>query len=244
MRIVECSMWMLLVSFSMFAQEITIPISDTSSPGAPVVNEGRVTIFEQAYNDKEMVSRSGEWRVKNVSSKPIVALVETLFLRSPSGVTMEPLAEYDAFFHPQLVAPGAAISLSINPPGARVIKRNSSGSTEATCEVVTRWVQFLDGSTFGDSKYAADLLKDRKEIQTALADLNNTYVAEGLDKFIQRLEEPQSGIADAYIGHLRDDYESSGHDSQLTLERLRLHLRVAAERAALMHVTETGSRNP
>jgi hypothetical protein len=216
------------------AEETTISITETTTAGSPVQNTGSVTLSETAIDEKRAVMSHGDdWTVKNVSQKPIVAFVETLLVRDANGVSVERKAQYDAFFHPELVAPGATISLSEESQGKRVIiAKFIPPPVSPTCEVTVRWVQYADGSTFGDSKYAEQLLQDRVAIRGILEHLKDVYTNEGPEKFDEQLQERfHPPDADGYIEHIRIVRRNRG--AQKAIDTVTLHLNVAQQRALL-----------
>jgi hypothetical protein len=215
------------------AEETTISITETITAGSPVQNTGSVTLSEAAIDEKRAVmSHSDEWTVKNVSQKPIVAFVETLLVRDADAVRVERKALYDAFFHPELVAPGETISLSEESHGKQVISAKFIPPASPTCEVTVRWVQFADGSTFGDSKYAEQLLQDRVAIRGILEHLKDVYTNEGPEKFDEQLQERfHPPDADGYIEEIRIVRRNRG--AQKAIDTVTLHLNAAQQRALL-----------
>jgi hypothetical protein len=233
MKIAARVLWVLLTCVPMMAGTRTVPIVDNSPAGTPIVNSGSVTLTENNSRGIESMSRRDDWTAKNVSQKSIVVLVETLNIRYSNGHTVQRIAEYDAFFHPQIVNPGSAIDLSYEPSDTHVADEKYSSLTQPSCEVEVRWVQFLDGTTLGDAKYAEHILESRRDIWSALSRLHKVFEQQGSDEFLKQLKEPNpSAMVDAYLEHLRNFQRE--HDTQGALGRLEEHLKMAETRSQLI----------
>jgi hypothetical protein len=235
MRRILLTALLLALSAAALADEMSVPISDGSPAGSPLENKGVCRLSETGT---EMRSRP-LWTVGNISRKPIVAYVETLVVRYSSGLTTEMTRNWEFFSHPNIMGPGEEITLpdgrsptiAPDPNGA---PGNSSASVRPACEAYARWVQFLDGTVFGDPKYAEELLKVRAATYAALLHLGNVYTNQGLERFDEALHKPvQPPEVDTYIDHLRR-YEKE-HGVQATAEKLQLHIKIAEERSKLMH---------
>src|SRR5215471_9768092 len=176
----------LAVAIPVSASDLTTPIVDKSSSGSAVKNTGTVTVSSRIENGNVLVSHQDNWKAHNISTRPIVALVESLSVHFPGGHVITRLARYEAFFHPTLIGPSEEVDLWAPPSGEQV---NPSGmdSGEPYCEAKLLWAQFADGSTFGDEKYSVDLLRERKETWSALAHLDDVYKSRGADAFLEEL---------------------------------------------------------
>lgn len=209
-----------------------LPMIDKSAPGSPLENTGSVTLTENLnHEDKVVISHSDDWTVKNISGKPIVALVETLIIQDNERIIIDNSSQYDAFFHPQLMDSGQTISFSKELElSARYVLDSAPASP--SCQVIVRWVQFADGSTFGDSTFAKELFADRAAILQGLRRLRDAYVNGGSEKFVEQLQERLiRPTADAYIGHIRDVQQK--HGTEAAIVTLTTHLTIGEERTKL-----------
>jgi hypothetical protein len=93
-----------------FADDFVVPIIDKSASGSPLENIGSVTLSETIKDGKSTRSREIEWTVRNKSPKAIVTVVETLSIRYASGHSAESKNQYEAFFGPNFLKTGEAIS--------------------------------------------------------------------------------------------------------------------------------------
>jgi hypothetical protein len=180
------------------------------------------------------MSFQSDWNMKNLSSKPIVAVVETVLIQYSNGYNDSLTEEYDAFFHPQLLSPGGSFPMGGSPSGTTVVEdKNSAVHNDPACEVAVQWVQFADGSTLGDVRQAAHLLATRKLIFEALGRLDDVYKSDGAEVFLSELLKPIGDPhADGYIEHLRQ-FEKV-HTVVETYQRLDMHLQMAKERIQLL----------
>src|SRR5712691_9501518 len=162
------------------ATDVSAPILDKSPAGSPVSSTGSVTFSTTTTGSGAIViSHRDDWKARNISDKSIVALVATLSIVFPNGYRMSRVAQYEAFFHPILVSPGDEVDLFADSHGGPVMKIKDLEPRQPSCEVVLRWVQFADGTTFGDEKYGVELLRARQETWIALAHLNEVYQTKG-----------------------------------------------------------------
>jgi len=122
---------------------------------------------------------------------------------------------------------GGTISFSENPSSVEVSKATSN-SDEPSCEVIARWVQFEDGSTWGDITYADELLRNRAAIWNRLKQLDETYRNQGREQFALELQKQGQTEVDGYLGHLRSVQVRQG--TEATINELEGHLTFAAAR--------------
>jgi hypothetical protein len=220
------------------AQDKVLAIIDQSASGSPLENTGNVTLSETAMGEgRASVSHSDDWTVKNLSQKPIVAIVETLVVRDEVRETVRRTAQYDAFFQPDLVEPGHVISFSEPSTDNKHLLSKSSAYVPAdspVCEVTVRWVQFADGSTFGDSSYAKGILEFRAATMKVLQHLKEVYINEGQEKFSEQLQDQVNPPeADGFLQHIRNLQRK--HGTQKAAETLEMHLNTGEQRAAKLN---------
>lgn len=211
----------------------TIPLVDKSDPGSPIENEGIVTLTEWTADGKAFMSMQSDWKSTNISQKPILALMETMRVQYANGHSESVTQEHDAFFHPRTVSPGEVLPMVSGPAGTKVIDEKYSKPATPVCEVAVRWVQFADGTVFGDEKYAQHLLELRKGIWGVLAHLNEVYTTKGAEEFLKELNKgyPDPHV-DGYIEHLRRFQNE--HTTDETYQRVQEHLRMAEQRSKMV----------
>ena len=223
----------LILSAWAFASDITCPVVDKSPKESPMRNSGvvEVTLIKGTSNSL-MMSREDNWKAVNVSSKSIVAFIETLSLRLPEGHMVNRVARYEAFFHPSIIGPNGVADMYSRSREVRVEGAQAEDS-RTICEVRIDWVQFDDGSFFGDPSYAVELFRDRRETWKELARLDNIYGQQGQAAFATALaRHASSSVVDAYLEHLRIFQKE--HDADAVINRLEEHLKMARLRSALL----------
>lgn len=234
-KIVWFSALMLLIGTAAAADDVSVPITSGPASGTPLDNRGTCKFSESG---RELLSTV--WSIANVSQKSIVAYVETLTVRYSDGRTEERPREWESFFHPTVIEPGDVIPPSPQSAPPRIYPnpdsrpQDSVSSVQPSCEANARWVQFLDGTIFGEPRYGEQLIKIRQATLTALRHLDEVYKTQGVQRFDEELQKPvQPSISDAYIEHLRR-FEKE-HNALATVGQLETHIKVAEGRSKLLH---------
>jgi len=212
-------LFLLAVTTCSIAQVVTVSIDDGSDPGNPLNNKGSYSIYRKV--DGTILTTS-EWynlTVRNASSKAIVAFREKLDVRG--GYTTYEINS-DMLFGPKLLEPGAkldystqpnSVSHQTSPPGAQF--------PTPTAEVTNRWVQFDDGTTFGDADYGKQLLDARRAALQVFNQLNQSYLNGGAEAFVRQLQQA-SIQANPYGRSLHDIQQQMGTDK--AIEVLNMYL--------------------
>lgn len=237
MKILSTLPCLLLFSISPVAGDRGIPINDVSLVGSPLRNHGVVKVAQEPSGDASMMSSSQDWTVKNVSGKAIVALSESLSCVYPDGRKGARIERYETFFHSNVMKPGDELSFS-EPP--RTIERSSKfnpGSAEPKCDAKVLWVQFVDGSIFGDKEYGDPLIADRRATLKGLNHLRSIYLQGDQDQFVQTIQgPPDPNSALSYVNlldQLKTDYKES-RDIEHTYNRLKAYIDTAETRHGLL----------
>lgn len=222
------------LSTPFYAADWSVSIVDKSTTGAPLVSAGIVTVsLLTAPTGATVISHRDDWKATNTSAKPVVALVATLLITFQTGTRVTRTARYDAYFHPTIVQPGDEVDLYADSLGGQITKAGPSDLGEPVVDVTLRWVQFSDGTVFGDSQYGADLVRTRRDIRSALTKLDQVYRTQGGSAFLAELEKPVESApdADTYIEHLRIFEKQNGIEA--TVNQVEQHLKTAQQRASL-----------
>jgi hypothetical protein len=200
-----------LLCSAILALASEIPIVDKPAAGSPLANSGTVVTDSSPEGSTEGPPRyEDNWTVANVSNKPILALQQTLIVRYDDGSERVHEGSFEAFFSPTPLQPKASVTFSAQK-GSEV-GHAGGPSSPATAEVVVRWVQFADGTTFGDPAYAQELLAGRKALFEILANLSQVYLVQGPDAFEKQLQAESSTNAEVggFLLNLRRLQASSG----------------------------------
>lgn len=233
MKHVAVAAFLLCLCVAAIGEETVVPLVDSSAPGSPLANVGTAALSEAVAGEWIQMHHTEQWAARNVSSKPIVAVVESVIVHYANGANSSGFYEHETFFFPQMVMPGQEIQFTSVPP----ITTNKmpvalASSRPASAEVTAKWVQFADGTTFGDASYAANLLGTRALIMQQLKRLWDVYSVSGPDQFAVILRRRTDTAADGYLDHLRDVLNKQG--TQAAVDALGTHVETGESRAALL----------
>ncbi|SRR6266851_3748419 len=140
----------------------------------------------------------------NTSTQEIIAVV----IRSPAGGSgWSAVISHDFYF-----------KQGITPTEATAVDAHDDGRTYISAELL--FVQFADGSTWGDSTLAADLLARRKPQKDFLENVLLAYQSQGEQAFVDQLQQEKEfrGLAT----HLLDIQKQSGTAAAVDVVKDRL----------------------
>ena len=212
-----------------WAQQMNVPLVDQSNPGSPLAVFGSVSLTERIEQQRLIYNFDSTIDAKNVSDKTILALLVEVRLRSAYGGGVTHINQADCFFARDVIAPGGLHAVARPSPGLNVDPIGPSpirGSPSA--EVRVRYVQFLDGSIFGDESAARELFRLRRMSWHELRRLLRTYEREGEQAFLAALgERVQPSEVDNFIEAYRRTQKVRG--TAAVIEQIRSSLRFAEE---------------
>jgi hypothetical protein len=113
-------------------------------------------------------------------------------------------------------------------------------NSDPTAEFYLRFVQFADGSTFGDPAEARDVLALRETILRGLRELNQSYAEHGVQGFTAKLKEQSPFSATAPFSQILTKYSEGG--VQAALDKARQILAPAGQHAAMIAGATTPSQ--
>jgi hypothetical protein len=206
------------------AQTTVVAIQDTSAADSPLKIAGHVSIQEDS-TDISMGSRfSMDAALTNTSSKPIMTYHILLDIKSASSIGED--AEYgdDRFFGDEMIAqPGSTVALTEDwsPWHSTPIKKNARpnrSTAEVNATVV--FVQFADGSRFGDDKWATRLRADRNTTIASLALTLKTYqggtsVSEAIKNVMRSTNPEFTSVHSTVLYRLKGLSDSEGSGAAL-----------------------------
>jgi len=225
---------------------VTVPVADHSPAGCPFSYSGTVTLLEQVGLDNRFEGYTGDLVVRNNSSKAVVAVVATVLVHYSNGLNVNSTDTEEYFWKPDL--PGQELPMEVNPlpKGVQLTEHPVSGRTAESLgrrpqppsvEVITEWVQFADGTTWGDRQnpqVQVTLDRRRRDVDT-MRRLANVYDTQGPEAFAHEVEQLPQAQAGGFAYHLKDLLQKQGGNPQMVIEKLREHLQVADARAALLN---------
>ena len=244
-------------------QEVfSVPIADKSSAGAPFEVSGKLTLQESQQADKVEWSWGEKVEIKNISDKAILLFIATITEvgRHHDGQRLAPgdgptyrLGD-DRFFNKKLIQPGESIVLRDTEPGRPDVACCVSPQAQVhdpSAEFCLRFVQFADGSAFGDPTEARDNLAFRQTILRGLQELIRSYEETGESGFTAQLKHLRSYALDPSLAPKIDAqppffqapicrqilaaYDAGG--ARAALAAARKFLKIAEEHAAMTAMT-------
>jgi hypothetical protein len=220
------------------AQVVTLQVTDTSAPGSPIHISGSVIVAESIETSARCAvvhasrcsigSTQKEIKMRNVGNRPIVGYVASLRIRTPNGNFKGGNYESERIFS-RLFVPGETESWPPENGGTEIRSQSADlkpTTSEASAQVV--FVQFGDGTIFGDVKSGENLLRTRQQALESLAQLDAIYTEQGEQAFIQAAQQPGAG---GMLGIAQFE-EQDGPAA--TIARIRRMLATAKERLAAM----------
>lgn len=187
----------------------TIPVQDRSETGSPVEISGTISFTENLLRDSLVTSSDYEVKARNTSEKEIVLVVASFDEAGPHGGSRHHVLEFDDVFRDG-IAPGQSFVLSrsdrVAPSFCCVNLASSAEQPKA--EVRVRFVQFSDGSTFGDKASAKNIFAIQAAVLDRLRALDgNEDEQEFLRILRQRMESDE---ADSFFEAIRRTQKEKG----------------------------------
>jgi len=240
---------------------ISVPLRDKSAAGAPFQVDGKLTLVESVQANELEWSWGEKVAVKNLSDKEILLFVVTIAeggrhpapvgRRTAPGDGSTYRLEDDRFFNEKLIKPGESLILRDTKPGVLDVVCCVDPLVEShdpSAEYRLQFVQFSDGSIFGDAAAARDSLAIRKIILCGLRELLETYDRAGEPGFAARVKSLRSDLmnpgfvpneheqppffATAICRQIIAKYDSAG--TRAALNETREIVRTAEKHSALM----------
>jgi hypothetical protein len=200
-----------VIAQNVVAQNSPLALVDTSGSGAPVSLSGTATIQnEPQHRFAFHISAS------NVSDKAILLRVIGVQIVG-EGNEESPMSIFrrdECFFGADLFAAYTSEALEVSDD------RPHEQSTASAVNIAVLFVQFVDGSTWGDPDEGKEALADRELTLKKLAELRRTYQTEGGAQFGAALMQQQP---DVLINQLKSSYQTTG-DAEDTMKLLNQKL--------------------
>lgn len=170
-------------------KEIDVPFDDTTVSGSPFEVSGKLSVRETVAGNEVQSSWEENVTAKNISQKPIVLLVGILDAVGPHSDGGYALI-MDQFFSQHVIEPGDTVPLATGTTGRGSCCINPLDKPrDPKAGFRVEFVQFLDGSTFGDPVSAKDALASRTLTRNFLRKLADTYSEQGEQKFEAQVKE-------------------------------------------------------
>ena len=195
--------------------EFVVPIEDKSGVGSPVQVAGEVSFVEMVVANEVSISRSAVVKVQNISDKPILLLVASLIDSGRRSSLEDFDLTKDDFFEDKTIQSREEVTLLGPPDGeAHTVEPIRSATGEGKppkAEFRLQFVQFADGSIFGDPETGRKQIASRQSTLSALQALDKAYREQGESGLLQTLEQyPAAKRPDALWAQIREQQRVNG----------------------------------
>jgi hypothetical protein len=226
----QIALALLAICFGGILELFTLPLRVQPSTGNPVALRGTATAVTKVAAEPED-SFTADVLTTNVSDRKIVLVIIQLHLKGFVNADVTDIRAQDFYFEGQPFEPKSTTVIhggfpfvrrkSVNPP--------DPASAKASAKVV--YVQFADGSSWGDAGRAREIMEQREYDLNRLRALEQTFRLQGSSEFVSKLLET-SGPAPFHRGivnKLRSEYltnkspEKTHQDLLLMIENAELY---------------------
>lgn len=193
---------------------VSLPIQDRSGGGSPLAISGSVNLSESISGNNVRISITDDILSRNISEKTILTMVVWIDVTPSYASPQRFVRQYECFFAPDVIRPGDDHSLSQPGRGQRedVEPFDPGGaSRQPLAEVRVVYVEFLDGTLFGNKELGRNIRNLRKISWHHLKDLARTFEARGEAEFLAALNEPvDPPEVDHFIANVRQTQRTRG----------------------------------
>lgn len=205
----------------------TVPFQDKTIGPSPLRLSGSASLCETEKEGGVVYRQEGDLVAQNEAQKAVVSLVIAIQLRYPHSRVASKRFQYDRFFGAPL-QPARSERFPIGS-GATTEPGSLGVPMPPSASATTLFIEFSDGTTFGDVSSAAELLTSRRQAISVLRSLRAASEASGEDAFALALEQhAQDAQVENLLKLLREVKKSSGPGA--ALRRVRDILEAAASR--------------
>lgn len=213
-----------------------LTVEDHSSSGSPVQISGQVRLRE-TFVGNEMTTSILEDRLvaKNISDRTILMMIVWVELYPSHAGADRSVRQYECFFAPDVIKPGDDHSLA-GDTGRQDRQPFNPGqrAREPRLEAKVAYIQFLDGSEFGDPAQADQMFLLRKVTRRNLNRLNRAFDTSGEAAFREALSEKvQPGEVDVFFENIRITARTRG--TKFAVAQVKVAIKFAEERTAGFH---------
>ena len=228
----------------------TVPVVDKSDPASPLEISGTATFTEQMVANSVTAFSEFKINARNTSGKGIVLLLAYFDEAGPHGGGTRHIIQIDYFFRrhiapgdlaPGDLAPGDSFALTPSRPERRASAcciNPLEPPTEPTADIRVQYVQFADGSSFGEEATAENILATRSVILAALRRIDHASTKEQFLKFLAQRVQPEP--ADNFLEVVRYTEKNRG----IAAARVQIHaaLTAAEDHVASLRVVQDAER--
>ena len=179
----------------------SLTLTDISTPGSPLVLTGNVRVIDEAKSELARFSYAAKVTVKNESSKVVLLSVIEMRIRGTNGTEVTSTETDDYFFTSDTLDPGAT---KLIHDILRPIYSKNEGESRALpkARASVKFVQFLDGTTWGAPDGDNGSLRERSQTWKTLEALAHTHKTSGEQAFLDELMAPSELQTVCYLQRL------------------------------------------
>lgn len=214
----------------------TQAVEDNSQTGSPLTVSGTIVLQETKRGARVRIGITEDISIRNISGKTILTFVAWLDVVPSRGSAERFVRQYECFFAPDVIKPGDIHAIS-EPHSETEEPFNPHDPPEIPrAELRIVFVQFLDGSVFGNEFLGEEILSARREAWQVMERLNRTFVRSGEGAFVEELFAPREpGPIDGLLANVRQTQRQLGTRS--AVGQIRRMLDFAEERTAGFQAT-------
>jgi hypothetical protein len=232
--------WFLtVISWAASAKDFALQVLTPTEANAPVSLYGTLTGNTDSAGSHQF-SCAAHLSITNVSNKPILLIVtESRARLKANGVVVATLDQRDVndyFLKSDLLAPQKTLTLESRlfpqRDSAETLKSLNSPSAKVLADAWVVFVQFSDGSTWGNQTVGKDSLAARERAWRTLEVLNDAYQSKDEQKFMRVLKGPdgQGYLADLFLIYERtNDIDAVAREMKSLLQLGSWRMRLAHE---------------
>jgi hypothetical protein len=224
----------LAISAAVFGstQQSSSVLVDASDKGSPVILSGTVSSSNDLATGTLGVTFHMNVRATNTSHKDILLTVITMDMTDASGFRRDYTKINDYFFTSELLkASGIETLQDTLAPLPEAVGKIDVRPTVPKASARVAFVEFLDGSTWGDPEAGKEILIERRLTWNKLNHLSQTFRTEGEHQFLSELTEPSELQTIVYLQRL---YNGNNKDVEMVLKNINAMLAQADLHGAQM----------
>jgi hypothetical protein len=215
---------------------VVVPVQDKSEPNSPLQVSGELSFADTVIANEVETAHSELVKVRNISDKPILLVVASLDEAGPRSSPEDFDLTTDNFFKDKPIQPGDEVTLLQQPRGERYtinpFKSATGEGRSPKAEFRLQFVQFADGSIFGNLETGKKYIASRQSTLSALKALDKAYREQGESGLLQTLEQyPTAKRPDALWAQIREQQRVNGTEPSVLFVRRLISMGMEHESA-------------
>jgi hypothetical protein len=194
------------------AEALRMSVVNVSEQGCPVDVSGYVDFVAE-----KGATLPNSFRIAltadNVSTKDVLAMVININTTGTGKISLNKTRSEDYFFRDDLFKVNQKVELhDVSGPYGEPSANAMPELSQPRSTAMITFVQFADGSTWGDASKGRDIAVDRLRSMNELKLLATTYDTKGDEQFVTELKRPSSSSA---VNYLQEFYERDANATKV-----------------------------